>query len=235
MARWRVTSVIPAVRTQRRGVLVGEAADQRGRRFAQQSLQMGRAEEPPGGRRLRRAHHEDLRGEGRGQVRVAHQGEGLGHRRVRQQDHRLAGHQPAGGVVGIRHQPPHRLGLVRLHQPQQPLLVVGGHLAEQVGRVVVVHRLENVGRPLVRQRAEQADLVVLGQFFEDVGKPLVVERRGDLTRAACRACPAVRPRRRRGACRRAPRAACRCPGSTRTATARRPRPSRPGTARRGGG
>src|SRR3712207_8272219 len=43
---------------------------------------------------------------------VAHPGQRLGDRGVGGEDHRLAGHDPAGGVLGVLQQLAHRLGLV---------------------------------------------------------------------------------------------------------------------------
>ena len=191
-----MTSAIGVCGLERVGVGLDDAADQRRRRFAQQPLGVGGAEEAAGRGALRRPHDVDLRGQRRGQVGVADQGQRLGDGGVGQQDHRLGGHQAAGGVVGVGQQPAHRLGLVGLHQLEQPLLLGGRQLAEQVGGVVVVHRLEDVGGALVGQRGEQVDLVVLGQLLQDVGQPLVVERGGDLEAALARACPAARARRR---------------------------------------
>ncbi len=77
----------------------------------------------------------------------------------------------------------HRLGLVGLHQLEQPVAVDVGELGQQVGRVVGVHLLEDVGGAALLQRAEDGDLLGLGQLAEDVGQPLVVQRLGDLVPA----------------------------------------------------
>ena len=123
---------------------------------------MGRAEEAPGRRRLRRSNDKDLGRERRAQIGITHEGQGLGHSGVRRKDHRLGRHQAAGGHVVIAHEPPHRGGLVRFHQLQQPLLVSRGHLAQQIGSIVVVHCFEDVGGPLVAEGRQQADLIVFG-------------------------------------------------------------------------
>ena len=55
-------------------------------------------EVPAGRRGHRRPGHEDLRGDRRGQLRLADPGQRLGDRRVRGQDHRLGGHHAARGA-----------------------------------------------------------------------------------------------------------------------------------------
>ena len=142
---------------QRVGVVLDDAAHQRGRRLAQQPLQVRGAEEPAGRRRLRRPHDEHLRGQGRRQLGVAHQRERLGHRRVR------AAGSPARRSSGRRQCSRRRSSADAPARPRRAPSAASsrswsaaGHLAEQVGGVVVVHRLEDVGGALVGERAQQA-------------------------------------------------------------------------------
>ncbi len=123
--------------------------------------------------------HVDERGERRREVGVADVGQGVGDGGVRGEDHRLGGHHPAGGVLDVRHQPPHVLGLLRLHQLEQRLGGLGRQLGDQVGRVVGVHLLEHVGRALALEQPQDLDLVLLGQLLQHVGEPLVGERGHD--------------------------------------------------------
>ena len=124
--------------------------------------------------------HEDLRGDGRGQLRFADPGQRLGDRRVRGQDDRLGGHHRAGRTGEVVQQPADRIGLLRLHQVQQYLLIGLGQLGQQVGGVVGVHLLQDVGGPPRRQRRDDLHLVVFGQLLQDVGQPFVVQGRGHL-------------------------------------------------------
>ena len=96
------------------------------------------------------------------------------------EDHRLGGHQAAGGVVLVGQQAPDVLGLLGLHQLEQLGLLVVGQLAQQVGGVVGLHGLEHVGGARAGQALQDADLVVLGQLLEHVGEALVVQRAGHL-------------------------------------------------------
>ena len=83
------------------------------------------AEQLAGGCLERLAAHVDQRGEGRGELGVAHVGQGVGDRGVGGEDHRLGRHHRARGVVVVRHQAPDVLGLVRLHQVEQHVLARG--------------------------------------------------------------------------------------------------------------
>ena len=167
-------------------------------------------------------------------LRLADPGQRLGDRRVGGQDHRLAGHHAAGGVLGVLQQLAHRLGLVGLHELEQPVAVDVGELGQHVRGVVRVHRLEHVGGPALLERAEDEHLVGLGQLAEHVGQPLVVQRLGHLVPALGRQFLqgmgevsgvelAVGGQQRLGALSR-----------LRQRQARRPRPRRAGAAARGG-
>ena len=127
-----------------------------------------------------RTHHVDLRGERRRDLARADSGQRFGDGRVRRQDDRLAGHDSAGGVVGVGEQAADRGGFLRLHELQQALGFLGGQIAQQVGRIVRAHRLEDVGGALVLQPAEQLDLLVLRELLEHGSQALVVQRGGDL-------------------------------------------------------
>ena len=83
-------------------------------------------------------------------------------------------HHGAGGVLGVRHQPPDVLGLLGLHQLEQRGRGLGRQVGDQVGGVVGRHLLEDVGGALGVEVLEDLDLVLLGQLLEDVGEALVV-------------------------------------------------------------
>ncbi len=159
---------------------VDYAADQRCRRLAKQPLQVYTTQIAAGRSGRRRPHHEHQRGKRGCQVGITGPGQRLRDRRVRGEDHRLRGHQPARGIGRVLQQPPHRIGIFRIHPGQQHLGLGGIQYAEQVCGVVRVHRLEHVGGTLGVQLHEHVGLVVLGQLLKDVGQPVVVQRVDDL-------------------------------------------------------
>ena len=90
-------------------------------RLAQKPLDVRHTQQPAGRRLERRAAHVHDRGQRRGQLLVAHMGEGLGDGGVGRQDHRLGRHHAAGRLLAVHHQPAHLGGVLALHQLQQPL------------------------------------------------------------------------------------------------------------------
>ena len=135
--------------------------DQRRGRLAQQPLDVRDPEEPAGRRLQRLAADVDQRGQRGGELGVAHVGQRVGDGRVRAEDHRLRRHHRAGGVLGVRHQPAHVLGLVGLHQLEQRRGGLGRQVGDQVGGVVGRHLLEHVGGALGVEVVEDLDLVLL--------------------------------------------------------------------------
>jgi hypothetical protein len=160
--------------------LVDDAAEHRGRRLAQQPLEVHHSEIAAGRRSGGRTCDENLRRHGRGELLFPDSGQGLRHGRVRGHDHRLRRHEAAGRTGLIGQQRPYRRGFLGFHEIEQLLLVQLGQLGQQVGGVVGIHLLQYVRRAVAIQRREDLDLVMLGQLAQHVGQAFVVERRGDL-------------------------------------------------------
>ena len=111
---------------------------------AQQPLHVAHAQVATAGGLGGRAHDIDLGGQGRGELRLAHPGQGIGHGGVRRQDDRVGIHQAAGGEVVVGEQAADVVGILRLHLREQLGLALRRKIAQEVGGVVGVHLLQHV-------------------------------------------------------------------------------------------
>ena len=116
-----------------------------------------------------------------GELDPAHDGERLGDRRLRPEDDRLGGHHAAGGVLVVGQQAA-QVGAPR-RAPSAGAAPRPASRGSSASRSAASSGCMASSTSAARsraQRAEDLDLVVLGQLLEHVGEPLVVQRRGHL-------------------------------------------------------
>ena len=111
-----------------------------------------------------------LLGEGLMQAQV---GDGLLDGHVRVQGHVAAGHQPAGGVLGVLQDGGH-VGS-GAHVGQHPGGVGRGQVADDVGRLVRVHVVQHPRQGLAGHAGHQRLHLLFGQVLQQAGQPLGVE------------------------------------------------------------
>ena len=148
--------------------------------LAQQTLHVGRPEQPAGRGLERRLAHEHLGGDRHHPIRIADLGEGVGHRRRGPEQDQLRGHHAARRSRLVGEQLAHDVGVVGVHRLEDARALLPTHLSEQVGDVVELHLVEDVDQPIEVEALDQVELLGLGQFLEHVGEALVVHRLGDL-------------------------------------------------------